>query len=617
MSDWEKRLAVYLSDAYVDSATEEAWASVDAAGLLKRLRRNKVPLLAAHNLRPDAPVWGIAAFQDALAEERASLQRQRTEFAPVRHAFDAAGIPNVLIKSAGIAPSFPYRSDNMDVLVPMEAELEAAEILYGLGYVELRNVEEPRKFLFKRFAAGREVSAIHLHTQVGWGTGFLVDDWLWKRVQPSLDDPLVNILGPEDEALVTLAHAFYEDKEFKIWDLVKVRHCLTGKGEAFAQAAPATSEDCRANASPLRTTGFDWDYCARHAEERGWLHGLQEILRQTSRVEQKWFDAPCIPASVPYRAPVSIRWAARYEPRLAAAVDGLPSRVPFVYSKLHYFTKVARDRRLTRRQKWDDALRHALAGVRRNLGLFSQNPMLIALSGADGSGKTAHAEALKAALDRCDIRARIVWSRGASSPLTDALIRVGKRMMGSVQTLEVSKTSGVWTRRARMWRRPAVRRLWPWALALDLWRLYLARVAWPLLRGKVVIADRYVADAQVEVAAYLAEAGGGGVPFALRLLEWISPKPALRFLLDVPPEVAAQRKGGQESVEFLRTQIEQYRQIAGGSGWRVLDAARLQEELSSEIVRVSLLQYYRRYHTFINSLFLFNTRARRPFLRKE
>jgi len=31
-------------------------------------------------------------------------------------------------------------------------------------------------------------------------------------------------------------------------------------------------------------------------------------------------------------------------------------------------------------------------------------------------------------------------------------------------------------------------------------------------------------------------------------------------------------------------------------------------------VRLSLLRYYRRYRTFVNGLFLFNPRARRPFL---
>ncbi len=168
-----------------------------------------------------------------------------------------------------------------------------------------------------------------------------------------------------------------------------------------------------------------------------------------------------------------------------------------------------------------------------------------------------------------------------------------------------------------MWRHPWVRRLWPWVLALDLWRVYLASIAWPLLRGWVVVADRYVLDAQVEVMAYLEEAEAVGLPVALRLLAWVSPRPAMHFLLDVPADVAAGRAVGGENPAFLGRQAAHYRNLAMERGLCVLDAARPREELSSEVVRAVLLRYYRRYRTLINGLFLFNPRAKRPFLERD
>ncbi len=587
MSERALRLAVFLSDAGAKPVNPDDWSQADMDALVACLRRNKVPLLSARRVRPDLPIWNAPPFAEALAQEQASLARQRSEYVKVRNALASLGVPCALIKSAGIAPSFPYRSDNVDLLVPPESELAAAQALYGLGYVELRNIEEPRKFLFKRFVGGAEVSAIHLHTQVGWGTGFLVDEWLWERVRPSPDDPDVSILGPEDEVLVTLAHAFYEDKEFKLWDIVKVRHSLSD-------------------------AHFDWDFCARQAEERGWLRGLNVILGHVARAEALWFADARIPNAVPHRLP-----PASLPP---AEARTLPVRVGFAYSKRHYFAKVARDRRLSRPQKLDDAVRHALAGVRRKLNVRSQRPMLAVLSGVDGSGKTAHAEALQAAFAQCDIRARVVWTRGASSPLTDALIGLGKRWLGGTSAAPAgpgNSASDPWQRRAALWRRPVVRRVWPWVIALDLWRQYMARVAWPLLRGWVVIADRYVADAQAEVAAYLDAAGAGYVPLALRLLERLSPRPAIRLLLDVPPDVAARRKAGQESEAFLGRQAEWYRRLAQAKGWHVLDAAQPLETVAGETVRLTLLRYYRRYRTFVNGLFLFNPRAKRPFLEQD
>lgn len=592
MSDLEKRLAAYLSELGAAPVAEEMWLRVDLQALLARLRRNKVPLLSVQRWHSHAPVWETRAFQDALRTEQESLNHQRVEFARVQEALAGADISTALIKSAGIAPSFPYRSDNVDLLVPLEMGQKAAELLYDLGYVELRNIEEPHKFLFKRFVGGREVSAIHLHEQVGWGTGFLVEAWVWERVVPSPDDSLVSTPGREDSLLVTLAHAFYEDKEFKIWDLAKARYCIGADG-------------------------FDWDYCARQAEERGWLHGLNAILEHASRVERRWFAAPVLPSRVPGHGKVWAGWEAGYGERLASAQDALPAPVPFVYSKRHYFTKVSRDRALSRRRKWDDALRHALAGVRRNLKIRSQRPMLIAISGVDGSGKTTHAEAVQQAFGRCDIRARLVWSRGASSPFTDALIRVGKRLVGGPQGAETSESRSALERRARMWRRAWVRRLWPWVLAFDLWRTYLTSIAWPLLWGWIVIADRYVADAQAEVAAYLDEAGVQGLPLALRLLAWASPRPTMHFLLDVPADVAAGRAAGAESPSFLARQAAHYRNLTAARRLSVLDATRPQEEVSSEIVRAVLLRYYHRYRTVVNGLFLFNPRAKRPFLERD
>src|SRR5205823_442021 len=100
-------------------------------------------------------------------------------------------------KSAGNEPSFPYTSDNIDVLVRPAQGPTAREVLRRLGYVELRNIEEPHKFLFRKFHGGRCVSAIHVHEEVAWLVGFLDDDALWERARQAPDDPAVTVPSPE------------------------------------------------------------------------------------------------------------------------------------------------------------------------------------------------------------------------------------------------------------------------------------------------------------------------------------------------------------------------------------------------------------------------------------
>jgi len=599
-----RRAIAWLCDP--SDAGPEPQAPADATGWVAAFRRNKLPLLTLRTWRPGAMLWSHPALAATLQTEAAAWTAQRGEFAAVAEAFGAEGIRPALIKSAGIAPSFPYRSDNVDTLVPLRQGQAAARALVRLGYVELRNIEEPRKFLFKRFEGSRVASAIHLHEQVGWGTGFLDEERLWDRVAPSFDDRLVLHPGPEDAMLITLAHAFYEDKEVKAWDLVKARHCLA-------------------------QSGFDWDYAARQAESRGWLPGLDSALREWARVERGVFSAPRIPDGVPGRRTRAHRFEGRYADRLQAGADRLPAPIPFVYSKRHYFAKVAADGELGAGAKADDALRHTLAGIKRKLKVHSQRPMLIALSGVDGSGKTSLAETLQRAFDQCDIRARVVWSRGGSSPLTDALIRLGKR--GKPQPADAPAAGGDadarLARRVEMWRRPAVRRLWPWALALDLWLQYMGRIAWPLLRGWVVIADRYVADAVAEVQAYWALAGETtgtehdgetGRPRraaptetgAFRVLAWMSPQPTMAVLVDVSAEVAGARKGADESPRFLNAQVDAYRALAAAGRLVALDNTRDPAVVGTELVPRVLRRYYRSNRTLINALFLSNPRVRRP-----
>jgi hypothetical protein len=208
----------------------------DWGAVLAILIENKVPLVG---LRDDpalsaCPLLKLPAFQRAETENERIWRSQRDEYAKVRDRFLQRGIESVLFKSAGLAPSFPYTSGNLDTLVHPEYIQWGREILGELGYVELRNIEEPLKLLFRRFEGGESVSAIHLHGTVGWGVPFVDDSALWRRVRTSGDDPLVLVPASEVALLVAIAHAFYEDKAFRLLDVARIRHCLREGEPDFA-----------------------------------------------------------------------------------------------------------------------------------------------------------------------------------------------------------------------------------------------------------------------------------------------------------------------------------------------------------------------------------------------
>src|SRR4051794_14282977 len=264
------RMIARLADG--GRAPREACAT--PAAIIEWCRRNKYPLLA---LAPRAPGWLCQdrGFRDALDAERASYEMQRREYGLVFDAWRAQGIDCLMIKSAGNAPSFPHTSDNIDILVQPADGQRARDALRRIGYAELRNIEEPHKFLFRRFRAGESVSAIHVHEQVLWLVGFMDEAALWERRRQSDDDPQVTIPSPEDAALINIAHACYENKLLRFNDIVRIRHALRTAGD-----------------------DFDWGYLETVALARGWRDGLAFMVLTYAHLELALFGSQLVPETV-------------------------------------------------------------------------------------------------------------------------------------------------------------------------------------------------------------------------------------------------------------------------------------------------------------------------------
>ncbi len=589
------RLAAYFADPYrsAEPSIEEVQAKADH--LIPFLQHQKIPLLgiradasAAHNALTASDL-----FANALTAERRTHQRLREAFQEVADLWAAHGVGNLQIKSVGLPPSFPYRSDNLDVLVPLEHSPQAAKLLLDLGYVELKNVEEPHKFLFRKFHRGREVSAIHLHEFIGWGTSFLDEALVWERACVAEDDPSVLYPSPEDGLLITLAHAFYENKTVSLSDVQKYRHCL-------------------------RQPNLDWDRLIRVSERKGWRDGLGACLLIWSHVERVLYGHSLVPTAILQQADRWLSSGQRAEIGRLVAEQTFPFRVPFLFSKQFYYAKLWRDRTIGRGRKAWEALLHTTAGIRRNIGVDSHPAMLITLSGLDGCGKSAHAQALASAFEGCHIKNDVVWSRGGSSPLTDAALRVVRRnggLAGGVGDSPDDPAERVRRRRAAL-RSPWLKQGWLALVGLDLLRQYAGRVWWPMRKGRVVICDRYLYDALVEIAAYADDPNLAGGLLA-RLLFALAPTPHVRYLLELPPEMAARRSATPEAPAFLAQQRRLYRQEADRWGLQVVSNEGGFATVSDELVRTTLREFYRDYWTLINAVFLFNPRRETLARRQE
>jgi len=593
-------VAAYLADPLRRPRQELPWSACDGQTVLKILRKNKVPLLSLGQRADGQELLQSPPFQAAIHAEAEGLAGLRAEYRKVKETLDSEGIAGVMIKSVGLAPSFPYKSDNLDVLYRPQDVERIRTILCDLGYVELRNVEEPHKYLFRKFHAGRSISAIHLHAHVGWMVSFLDEKALWQRCQVSQDDPLVIVPAAEDALLTTLAHYFYEDKRVALLDVLKFAHCLR--------------------------RGVNWDEVYRVATWRGWRDGLNvslllsayqesalygETLAPRPVLEQAWNELPTWARSRLERrlGQVALDPASFSEERRRQAsetgLQQLPLRISFVFSKIFFYAKLVRDPTRSTRRKLRDLVIHTGYGTKLRLHIRSQPAMLITFSGVDGCGKTSQAQALQSAFETCLIRANHVWSRGGSSSWLGVLSKWSKGHSAPESDHATQPTADKVQARQGRFRSPWLRWGWSWLTALELLWHHCWHVTLPLRLGRVVICDRYVYDAFADWAAYFGEPQVEH-RLAARVLRWLCPRPHVAYWLDTPANVVQSRSADGLPTSFLDSQSAAYGRFAAKYGLRRMDGPSDKEDISDHIVYEALTSYFGNYHTLVNQLFLRN-----------
>jgi len=593
----EELYSAWLVDPERQPQPDLGRSRVDGVSLLEYLVQNKVPLLSlspgsAGDAERRVDLWSDPLFARARQAEQDELDAMRVEYALVHDALAVQGIIGVFIKPANLAPSFPFKSDNLDVLYrPEEVERVRATLL-SLGYVELTNMEEPHKYLFRKFRAGRSVSAIHLHEHVGWMTSFLDESALWQRVRRSTDDRLVHLLAPVDGLLTNLAHWFIEDKRLTLQDVVKYRCSLR--------------------------EGVDWDEARRIAQYRGWRDTLCASLLLLAHAERLVFGSSLLPDPVLDEARRQVpTWSRSWlqahagltESELPTDSDldqpvALPLRIPFWFSKRFSYAKLLRDPSRSPSRRFKDLVVHTSYGVKLRLHIHSQPSMLITISGVDGCGKTTQARALQSAFQICHLKADYVWYRGGSAGWLATLLRW---LRPRRRDATPSSTEERVLARQRQFRSPWRRRAWSWLTAIELLARYTWSVSLPLWTGKVVICDRYVDDTLADWSAYFAdESADRSLP--ARLLRWLTPTPGLSYWLDVPASVAQERSSDGLPTQFLEALSAAYqRQSQSGTrGQRALqrmDGTASWEDISQRIAHEVLTMYFANYHTVLNSLF--------------
>ncbi|HEX5131982.1 MAG TPA: hypothetical protein VFX92_05805, partial [Candidatus Krumholzibacteria bacterium] len=262
-----------------------------------------------------------------------------------------------------------------------------------------------------------------------------------------------------------------------------------------------------------------------------------------------------------------------------------------------------------------------LWAVRWKLHIRSQPPLLISVSGVDGSGKSLQVERLRQVFDTCDIRVRCVWARGGSSRGIGVAMKAGKRVLkadddsGDSAAAPPRTEADRFRQRRQRLRNPFARWAFSVLYAFDLKITYVLKVRFLLMTGKVVICDRYVYDALVDFAQY-SGTDAARPPFALNLMRVMVPRPVVAVLLDVDPAEALRRKPEEGDTGHLESARAMFLDMAASHRLTVMPAAADADAVQARLARVALDAFYARYGTLINWLLRSNPEQLNPGPRK-
>lgn len=563
LTETEKFISFLLAPRIVPRPPSSSLPSSESLSAL--VEKHSLPLeevITANELTKD-PLVNSECMKQVLQLDRERHQCIRDEFLAFRERLDEAKIPYVLLKAVyGV----PYRSSNIDILLP-EREFDRVDrILVELGY--LYNPLRPAhyKILYDRVSGKGPFGSgiIHVHKCVSWYSSFVEPEVIFNTAVDSKEKDL-RMPGTEVALAIIGCHAIYEDACVKFIDLHKIL-CLLHRGSV------------------------DWDWLWNFAKNRGFASGLALFFLILDRQHRTYIGQPLFNDELIHQieSHLSRLDGTKHHYQHSAAGQNLLS--PYKISK--YFVRRCLFVQLKRCQLMYTStkiaigihiLRHGVSQVTR---IFLQPPMLMAICGPDGCGKTTQVERVANAIKTFEIKSVCSWVRIGDSPFLNFLkAPFRKRVKAEVDAGKISEQG--------VFKSGFVRAVWPVVAVADYVIRQYATISISYLRQRVVIADRYHVDALVDLAMRCGPdvLKKRWIVAAMRLL----PKAQPAFVLQVPNDALSSRRREDHIEGISNRQGVYYSEAAKLMQAKIISGNGSIEAITESMTREFLGRYFKKF----------------------
>lgn len=209
---------------------------------------------------------------------------------------------------------------------------------------------------------------------------------------------------------------------------------------------------------------------------------------------------------------------------------------------------------------------------------------LISFSGIDGAGKTTLARNTVKALKNKGIRCRYVYGRLQPLILKPFFIIARKSFLKG-EDLFRNYQDYSHTKRKTIRRHSFLFAIYRYILLLDYSLQLLFRIRIPLLLGRNIICDRYISDTVITDLAVDTSYSITAIKRLINRLYRIAPRPALAFLIDLPEEIAFQRKNDTPAIDYLKERRNLYLNIGREYKIVILDGRDKLDQLGESVLQ--------------------------------